>query len=73
MLPSPKHFEQLAESATVDSAREAVVCGNSPDDHIARLEAYAQAGYDEVFVGQMGGYHEQFHDFYCREVLPAFG
>lgn len=30
----------------------------------------AQAGYDEVYIGQVGGGHEGFFEFYADAVLP---
>ena len=31
-----------------------------------------EAGYDEVYVQQIGGNHEGFFELYEREVLPEF-
>jgi hypothetical protein len=31
-----------------------------------------EAGYDEVYVHQIGGNHEGFFELYEREVLPEF-
>jgi hypothetical protein len=30
----------------------------------------AQAGFDEVYIGQAGGEHEGFFEFYADAVLP---
>ena len=30
------------------------------------------AGFDEIYVGHIGPNHDEFIDFYAREVLPQF-
>lgn len=37
--------------------------------HIA-LKRYSDAGFDEVYVQQVGGNHEGFFEFFASEVLP---
>lgn len=71
VLPSPKHFEQAAENADIESTRANVVCGPDVERHIQRMRDYFEAGYDEVFVSQMGHDQERFFDVYAKEVLPA--
>ena len=73
MLPSPKHFEQASELVTEESTRESVVAGNDPEAHLAQVREYADAGYDELYVANMGPHHQQMIEFYGREVLPRLG
>jgi coenzyme F420-dependent glucose-6-phosphate dehydrogenase len=40
--------------------------------HRAAIEEYIDAGYDHVYVHQIGPDQEGFFAFYEREVLPAF-
>jgi G6PDH family F420-dependent oxidoreductase len=68
LLPLPRHFAQLAELVTEDMI--SAPCGPDPQVHAAALEAYAKAGFDEVYVGQVGPDTEGFFEFYAREVLP---
>ena len=70
VLPSPQHFEQASELVTEESTRESVVAGNDPETHLAQLKEYADAGYDEVYVANMGPHYQQMIEFYGREVLP---
>jgi G6PDH family F420-dependent oxidoreductase len=72
VLPSPRHFEQASQLVTVEQIAEAIACGPDADDHIAAIQAYVDAGYDEVYVAQIGPDQEGFVDFYAREVLPHF-
>jgi coenzyme F420-dependent glucose-6-phosphate dehydrogenase len=71
-LPLPAHFEEAAETLDEEDIAESVVCGPDPERHRAAIEEYVDAGYDHVYVHQIGPDQEGFFDFYEREVLPAF-
>jgi G6PDH family F420-dependent oxidoreductase len=71
-LPNPAHFEQLAEIVTEDMIAERIVCGPDIDRHVAAIEAYVDAGYDHVYVHQVGPDQAGFLDAYARDVLPRF-
>ncbi|MBA2382206.1 MAG: TIGR03557 family F420-dependent LLM class oxidoreductase [Chloroflexi bacterium] len=71
-LPNPKHFEQLAEIVTEDMIAEQVVCGPDMDRHVAAVQQYVDAGYDHVYVHQVGSDQEGFIEAYARDVLPRF-
>ncbi|HEY3978720.1 MAG TPA: TIGR03557 family F420-dependent LLM class oxidoreductase [Streptosporangiaceae bacterium] len=68
LLPLPRHFGQLAELITEDMI--SAPCGPDPQVHAAGLEAFTRAGFDEVYVGQVGADIEGFFEFYARQVLP---
>jgi coenzyme F420-dependent glucose-6-phosphate dehydrogenase len=69
-LPLPRHFEQASERVTEADVAEVIVCGPDPEAHVAKLEELAQAGFDHVYVGQVGPDQAGFFRFYQREVLP---
>ncbi|HEY2176127.1 MAG TPA: LLM class F420-dependent oxidoreductase [Mycobacteriales bacterium] len=71
-LPTPRHFEQAATLVTPDMVGDAVVCGNDAGRHIAMIEGYLDAGYDEVYISQIGPQQKGFFDFYHDKVLPRF-
>jgi coenzyme F420-dependent glucose-6-phosphate dehydrogenase len=71
-LPLPAHFEEAAETLDEEDVAESVVCGPDPERHRAAIEEYADAGYDHVYVHQIGSDQEGFLEFYEREVLPGF-
>ena len=54
VLPSPQHFEQASELVTRESTAESIVAGNDIDEHVQQLQDYVDAGYDEVYVANMG-------------------
>jgi coenzyme F420-dependent glucose-6-phosphate dehydrogenase len=71
-LPLPSHFEAVAQMVTEDDVAEGVVCGPDPQRHLEALGKFADAGFDHVYVHQIGPEQEGFFDFYRREVLePA--
>ncbi len=72
ILPTPSHFEQAMSLVTEDMIAESVSCGPDMDKHVAQLQAYADAGFDEVYVQQIGGDHEGFFEAFERDVLPHF-
>jgi len=71
-LPVPSHFEQAAEMVSADDVAERVVCGPDADAHLDAVQEYVDAGYDHVYVHQVGPEQEAFIEFYEEEVLPSF-
>ncbi|HEY3868701.1 MAG TPA: TIGR03557 family F420-dependent LLM class oxidoreductase [Actinocrinis sp.] len=69
-LPQPAHFEQASQLVTADQAAGHFVCGADPDEHVAQLNEYFDAGYDEVYVNQIGPEQRGFFEFYEQQVLP---
>lgn len=70
VLPQPAHFEQAASLVSREAVAEHFVCGDDPDEHVRALSTYFDAGYDEVFVNQIGPEQKGFFEFYRREILP---
>ena len=71
-LPTPAHFQQASQLVTEDMIAQSIVCGPDPQRHIEQIQQYFDAGYDHVYVHQVGPDQEGFFDFYRREVLPRF-
>lgn len=72
VLPTPAHFEQATQLVTPEMISESVPCGPDPEPHRDMLRQFADAGYDEVYVQQIGPNQKPFFDFYEREILPEF-
>jgi G6PDH family F420-dependent oxidoreductase len=70
LLPTPKHFEQASELVSEDTVAEGITCGPDLDEHLKAIHAYEHAGFDELYIQQIGGEQEGFFDFYARDVLP---
>lgn len=68
-LPMPAHFEQAAELVTEEQVAEQVVCGPDPERHLAMIRQYMDAGYDHVYIHQVGPDQDGFFAFYEKEIL----
>lgn len=71
VLPSPKHFEQAAQLVTPEKTREAVSCGSDVQRHVEALQPYVEAGFDDVYVANMGPHYEEMIRVFGAEVLPT--
>jgi G6PDH family F420-dependent oxidoreductase len=72
-LPNPSQFTDLAKGVTEDQVAEVVLCSPDADRHLERIDEYAKAGYDHVYIHQIGPDQDGFIDFAAREILPKIG
>jgi G6PDH family F420-dependent oxidoreductase len=72
ILPTPAHFEQATQLVTEEMIAESVPCGPDVDKMIAGFQAFADAGFDELYVQQIGERQAEFFDLLAREILPRF-
>jgi len=73
VLPTPAHFEQACELVRPEMLDEAVPLGPDPERHAAHLRAYVDAGFDEVYIQQIGDDQEGFLRFWRDELAPRLG
>lgn len=71
-LPTPAHFEQAAQMVTENQVAEAVLCGPDAQRYLEKMRTYIEAGFDHVYLHQVGPEQKGFIDFCRREILPAF-
>jgi G6PDH family F420-dependent oxidoreductase len=69
-LPMPKHFEEAASVVTEEMVAEAVPCGPDPERHLAMLRHYVEAGFDELYVAQIGDDAFGFFEFFNAKIRP---
>jgi G6PDH family F420-dependent oxidoreductase len=69
-LALPAHFEQAAQLVTEEAATEHVPCGPDPERHLAAINAFVEAGFDRVYIHQIGPDQEGFFRFWERELAP---
>jgi len=69
-LPLPRHFEQAAKLVTPENLAEKLILGPDPDRHLEGIKAFVDAGYDHVYIHQIGPDQEGFFDFFERELAP---
>ncbi|QLG28048.1 TIGR03557 family F420-dependent LLM class oxidoreductase [Halorarum halophilum] len=72
-LPTPVHFEQACQMVSEeDVAESSIITSPDPADHVESIEEAVDAGYDHVYVHQVGPDQDSFFEFYEEEVLPEF-
>ena len=71
VLPTPEHFEQASTLVTEEMTADSVVAGSDPAPHLEQVRSYADAGYDELYVANMGPHYLEMIEFYGREILPT--
>lgn len=67
-LPLPSHFEQAAAMVTEDDIAEAIACGPDPETHLQKISAFADAGFDHVYIHQVGPDQRGFLRFFESEL-----
>jgi G6PDH family F420-dependent oxidoreductase len=71
-LPTPAHFEQAVQLVTPEKVAESVVVGPDAQEYLAKIDEYVQAGFDHVYIHQIGPDQEGFIRFAEREILPQY-
>jgi coenzyme F420-dependent glucose-6-phosphate dehydrogenase len=69
-LPRPAYLEQAASTVTPEALRKEIACGPDPQRHIDEIAKYVKAGFDHVYVHQVGPDQAGFMRFYEREIMP---
>jgi len=71
-LARPKDFEALTERSTRDDIADVVVCGPDVGAHAKAIESFVVAGFDEIYLHQIGPDQRGFLRFYREELAPRF-
>ena len=69
-LPMPAHFEQASQLVTEDDVAKGITCGPDPQVHAEAIRKYVDAGFDEIYVSQVGPDQEGFMKFFSDELRP---
>ena len=70
-LRSPALFEQAASKVTVDDIAEVIPCGPDVDAIVAAAKQYADAGFDRLYISQIGPAQDEFFEFVASDLAPA--
>jgi G6PDH family F420-dependent oxidoreductase len=69
VLPTPRHFEQASQLVTQEMM--ALPCGPDPEAYVTAIRSYVDAGFDELYINQIGPQQDDFFRFWEREIQPA--
>lgn len=72
-LARPKHFEEVLALARPEDIVDSVALGPDPEAYVEAITTFAKAGFNEIYLHQIGPDQEGFFRFYQREVRPQFG
>ena len=72
-LPLPSHFQDATSWASEDDVAESVVCGPDPEPQVEAIREFVDAGYDHVYLHQVGPDQEGFFGFWEGELAPRLG
>ncbi len=71
-LPTTTAFKAASENVTPEDVREQIPCGPDVDEHVEKIRKFADAGFTDVALVQIGGAHQdQFFKWAEEELLPA--
>lgn len=70
VLPSPQHFERAVELVTREKIAESTAFGPDVAEHVEAFAPFAEAGFDDVFVANLGPRFAEMLTAYGAEVLP---
>ena len=63
---------QATQLVREDYVANVIICSPDPAKYIEKVQAFAKAEYDHVYVYQAGPDQEGFFRLYTQEVLPRF-
>jgi coenzyme F420-dependent glucose-6-phosphate dehydrogenase len=69
-LPRPRHFEQACQLVDENTVTKQVVCSSDVAPHLEAIGRFVDAGYDHVYIHQVGPDQEGFFRFFETTVLP---
>ena len=69
-LALPSLYEAVAENIRPEDLADSVSLGPDPEVHLEAIRKYADAGYDHLYIHQIGPHQEGFFEFYKEQVLP---
>ncbi len=69
-LPTPADYAAASTLVTEDMVRGQFPCGPDVDRHVEAVREFADAGFDEVYVQQIGPDQEKFFEAWQTHVLP---
>jgi G6PDH family F420-dependent oxidoreductase len=69
-LALPAHFEAASEIVEPDDLAETMPLGPDPERYLEQIREFEQAGYDHVYIHQVGPDQQGFLEFARRELMP---
>jgi alkanesulfonate monooxygenase SsuD/methylene tetrahydromethanopterin reductase-like flavin-dependent oxidoreductase (luciferase family) len=71
-LAKPEDFEHLAEAVGRSTISDVVVCTTEPAPVIAAIDRFVSAGFDTIYLHQVGPDQQRLVDMASNELLPHY-
>ncbi len=71
-LKIPKYFENVATMISEDEATKNFALGPDPQPILDSIQKYIDAGFDHIYIHQIGDNQKEFLKFAQKEILPHF-
>jgi G6PDH family F420-dependent oxidoreductase len=72
-LRTPALFEQAASTVTEEQVAESFACGPDVGAIVEKAAALVDAGFDRIYINQIGPNQDEFFAFLESDLLPALG
>ena len=72
-LATPAEFEAVAEAVGAGPIGDTVVCASDAGPVVAAIDRFAGAGFDTVYVHQVGPHQDRLRALMRAELLPHYG
>jgi G6PDH family F420-dependent oxidoreductase len=69
-LATPEHYEQATAPVREEDVARGTLCSADPEQHLAALNRFREAGFDHVYVHQFGRDQERLIALYEKDILP---
>jgi coenzyme F420-dependent glucose-6-phosphate dehydrogenase len=69
-LATPSRFEQIIQLMDQRHITDGIPLGPDPKKHIDGIEEFVEAGFDHIYVHQIGPGQQGFFRFYSEEIIP---
>jgi hypothetical protein len=70
-LPNPSQFTDLVKDVTEEQVAKTITCGPDPRPYLDAIEEFVDAGFDHVYIHQVGPDQRGFIEFARTELLDA--
>ena len=71
-LSRPQHFEAISARTERDAIGDTVVCATNAEPIVATVDRYVGAGFDTVYLHQIGPDQRRLADLATTELLPHY-
>jgi G6PDH family F420-dependent oxidoreductase len=71
-LALPSHFAEIAELVKKEDIAKSIICGPDAEKYVEEIRKFIDAGFDHIYLHQVGPDQEGFLRFFQREILPEF-